>query len=466
MNKENSYDLIVIGSGPGGYVAAIRAGQLGLKTAIIEEGQLGGVCLNWGCIPTKALLRASEIKHILSESKGFGINIEKSTYDWKLVIARSREVAAKLSKGVEHLLKKNKIDVIKGRGILSGVGRVIVNDGNKDHLYISSNIILATGARPKNINGLLSDNKNIWSYKEAMIPDKKPESLLVVGAGAIGVEFASFYNDFGTKVTIIEAQNYILPSEDVDVSVFVKEKLEKDGIKILTNTKIKNIKSLKDEIDSEIIMNDGSIHKENYSKAILSIGIVANIENIGLDTVDIKQENGRIITDSFGQTSEKGIFAIGDITGAPWLAHKASHEGINAVNYIFSPKESIKHKKIIPGCTYSRPQVASIGLTEKKAKEEGLKLKIGMFPLLGNGKAIALGDSNGFVKTIFNEDNGELIGAHMVGPEVTELISTYAVAMQLEATEMDLFNTVFPHPTVSESIHESVLDAYDRAIHI
>ena len=462
MVKDNTYDLIIIGSGPGGYVAAIRAGQLGLKTAIIEESQLGGVCLNWGCIPTKALLRSSEINHLISASKDFGIKAENSSYDWKLIINRSREIADKLSKGVEYLLKKNKIDVINGRGKISGVGRVIVNDS----LYIAPNIVLATGARPKNINGLLSDNKNIWSYKEAMIPDIRPESILIVGAGAIGIEFASFYNDFGSKVTVIEAQNHILPSEDIDVSLFVRKKLEQDGIKIFTNTKIENITSLKNMINAEFIMQDGTIHKEKYSKSILSVGIEANIENIGLETVNIKEENGRIITDHFGETSEKGIFAIGDITGAPWLAHKASHEGINAVNYIFNPKEATNHKKIIPGCTYSRPQVASIGLTEKKAKEDGLKIKVGVFPLLGNGKAIALGDSNGFVKTIFNKDNGELIGAHMVGPEVTELIATYAIAMQLEATEMDLFNTVFPHPTVSESIHESVLDAYNRAIHI
>jgi dihydrolipoamide dehydrogenase len=466
MVKENTYDLIIIGSGPGGYVAAIRAAQLGLKTLIIEEKKLGGVCLNWGCIPTKALLRASEIKHIISDSKAYGINIDNSSDDWDLIIDRSRKVADKLSKGVEYLLKKNKIDVVYGFGTISGVGRVIVNDGTNKNLYIASNIILATGARPKNINGLLPDNKNIWSYKEAMIPDKKPESILIIGGGAIGVEFASFYNDFGTKVTIIEAQKHILPSEDIDVSIFVREKLEQDGIKILTNTKINKITSLKNMVNAEIIMEDGTTREEKFSKSIVSIGIESNIENIGLDTVNVKQENGRIITDHFGQTSEKGIFAIGDITGAPWLAHKASHEGINAANYISNPKEAIKHKKIIPGCTYSRPQVASIGLTEKKAKEIGLKIKVGVFPLLGNGKAIALGDSNGFVKTIFNEDNGELIGAHMVGPEVTELISTYAVAMQLEATEIDLFNTVFPHPTVSESIHESVLDAYDRAIHI
>jgi len=462
MVKENTYDLIIIGSGPGGYVAAIRAGQLGLKTAIIEESQLGGVCLNWGCIPTKALLRASEIKHLISVSKDFGIKVDNSSYDWKLIIDRSREVADKLSKGVKYLLKKNKIDVINGRGKISGVGRVIVND----NLYTASNIILATGARPKNINGLLSDSKNIWSYKEAMIPDKKPESILVVGAGAIGIEFASFYSDFGTEVTVIEAQNHILPNEDIDISVFVRDKLEQEGIKILTNTKIKTITSLKDKIDAEFIMQDGTLHKEKYSKSIVSIGIEANIKNIGLETVDVKQENGRIFTNHFGETSEKGIFAIGDITGAPWLAHKASHEGINAVNYIFNPKEVTNQKKIIPGCTYSRPQVASIGITEKKANELGVKVKIGVFPLHGNGKAIALGESNGFVKTIFNKDSGELIGAHMVGPEVTELISTYAIAMQLEATEMDLFNTVFPHPTVSEAIHESVLDAYDRAIHI
>ena len=466
MQETQTYDVIIIGSGPGGYVAAIRSSQLGLRTAIVEKDKLGGICLNWGCIPTKALLRASEIQHLLSKSNNFGINVKKFDYDWSKIIARSRQVSDQLSKGVDYLLNKNKVDIIIGEGRISGSGRVIVKNDNKESLYNTSNIILATGARPKIIKGLEHDNKHIWSYKDAMIPEKKPESLLVIGAGAIGIEFASFYNDFGSDVTVIESQNEILPSEDLEVSLFAKKCFEQDKIKILTSTTMKNVKSTKLGVEAEFIDKNGEKHKLKYSRAIVAIGIDANIENLGLDTVNIKQDGGMILTDNNNETSEKGIFAIGDLTGAPWLAHKASHEGINAVDYIYNPNRSNKHNKIIPGCTYSRPQIASIGLTEEKAIAKGIKIKKGKFPLLGNGKAISLGYSDGFIKTIFNAETGELIGAHMIGPEVTELISTYCVAMQLEATELDLFNTIFPHPTISESIHESVLDAYDRAIHI
>ena len=466
MEKNKTYDVIIIGSGPGGYVAAIRSSQLGLRTAVVEKDKLGGICLNWGCIPTKALLRASEINHILAESNNFGINVEKFDFDWKKIISRSREVSDQLSKGVDYLLNKNKVDILLGEGRISGSGRVIVKNDSKENLYNASNIILATGARPKIVKGLEHDNKHIWSYKDAMIPEKKPESLLVIGAGAIGIEFASFYNDFGTDVTVIESQNEILPSEDKEISLFAKKCFEEDKIKILNNTIINNIKSTKSGVEAEFNDKNGKIHKVKYSRAIVAIGIDANIENIGLETVNIKQDGGMILTDNNNETSEKGIFAIGDLTGAPWLAHKASHEGINAVDYIHNPNRNNKHNKIIPGCTYSRPQIASIGLTEEKAIANGIKIKKGKFPLLGNGKAISLGNSDGFVKTIFNAETGELIGAHMIGPEVTELISTYSIAMQLEATELDLINTIFPHPTVSESIHESVLDAYDRALHI
>lgn len=466
MSEKNLYDVIIIGSGPGGYVAAIRSSQLGLKTAIIEKEKLGGVCLNWGCIPTKALLKTAEIKHILSNAKEFGLIINNNKDDWHKIVERSRNVADKLSKGVKYLLDKNKIDIIKGEGKLSGVGRVIVKNNEKKSIYSAPNIILATGARPKSIKGLEHDGKYIWSYKEAMIPDEKPDSLLIVGAGAIGIEFASFYNDFGTNVTVIEAQEHILSSEDIEISVFAKNSLEKDGIKIFNKTKIVNFKPNKNGILAQFVDAEGNKLEEKFSRVIMAIGIESNIENIGLETVNIKLDNGKILTDNYNQTSEKGIYAIGDITGAPWLAHKASHEGINAINYIKYPKELNTHKKIIPACTYARPQIASIGITEQDAIKNGVKTKIGKFPLIGNGKAIAMGDSEGFIKTIFNSDTGELIGAHLIGPEVTELISTYAVAMQLEATEEDLFNTVFPHPTISESIHESVLDAYDRAIHI
>jgi len=466
MSGNTIYDIIIIGSGPGGYVAAIRAAQLGLKTAVVEKDKLGGICLNWGCIPTKALLRAAEINHILSISNNFGINIDKINFDWNKLVTRSRKVSEQLSKGVDFLLKKSKVDIIDGVGSISGPGRVIVKNKTDESLYSASNIILATGAKPKSIKGLEQDNKFIWSYKEAMIPEEKPQSILIVGAGAIGIEFASFYNDFGTKVTVLEAQDRILPSEDEEVSLFAKKCLEDEKITILNNATIDNIKSTKNGVEAVFKDKSGKKYKKNYSRAIMAIGIDANIENIGLETVNVKQENGKIITDKFNQTSEKGVFAIGDLTGAPWLAHKASHEGVNAVNYINNPDITVPHNIRIPGCIYSRPQIASIGMTEDKAIEEGIDIKIGKFPLIGNGKAIALGNSDGFIKTIFNSETGELIGAHMVGPEVTELISTFCVAMQLEATELDLFNTIFPHPTVSESIHESVLDAYNRALHV
>ncbi len=466
MTNDKIYDVIIIGSGPGGYVAAIRASQLGLNTAVIEKDKLGGICLNWGCIPTKALLRASEINHIISETPDFGINVKNFSIDWKTIVSRSRKVSEQLSKGVDYLLKKNKVDIIIGEGRISGKGRVIVKNSDKETLYTTSNIILATGARPKKIKGLESDNKYIWSYKEAMVPEKRPDSILIVGAGAIGIEFASFYNDFGTEVTVVEAQEYILPSEDKEISMFAKKCFEDSKIKILNNSKINYVKSNQKEVEAEFVDKLGNKHLKKYSRAIIAIGIDANIENIGLETVNIEIENGKVLTDRYNQTSEKGIFAIGDLTGAPWLAHKASHEGINAVNYIHNPNIKKKHNKIIPGCTYSRPQIASIGLTEDEAIKKGIKIKVGKFPLIGNGKAIALGNADGFIKTIFSYETGELIGAHMIGPEVTELISTYSLAMQLEATELDLFDTIFPHPTVSESIHESVLDAYDRAIHI
>ena len=466
MTNDKIYDVIIIGSGPGGYVAAIRASQLGLNTAVIEKDKLGGICLNWGCIPTKALLRASEINHIISETPDFGINVKNFSIDWKTIVSRSRKVSEQLSKGVDYLLKKNKVDIIIGEGRISGKGRVIVKNSDKETLYTTSNIILATGARPKKIKGLESDNKYIWSYKEAMVPEKRPDSILIVGAGAIGIEFASFYNDFGTEVTVVEAQEYILPSEDKEISMFAKKCFEDSKIKIFNNSKINYVKSNQKEVEAEFVDKLGKKHLKKYSRAIIAIGIDANIENIGLETVNIEIENGKVLTDRYNQTSEKGIFAIGDLTGAPWLAHKASHEGINAVNYIHNPNIKKKHNKIIPGCTYSRPQIASIGLTENEAIKKGIKIKVGKFPLIGNGKAIALGNADGFIKTIFSHETGELIGAHMIGPEVTELISTYSLAMQLEATELDFFDTIFPHPTVSESIHESVLDAYDRAIHI
>ena len=461
----SNYDLIVLGSGPGGYVAAIRAAQLGLKAAIIEKEILGGICLNWGCIPTKALLKASELNYTLSKLDDFGINVIKPKYNWSKIVSRTRKVASKLSTGVGHLLKKNKIDIIYGMGSIAGQGRVIVNNNKKNVLHEAPNIIIATGARARTIPGI-KYNEHFWSYKEAMISDKKPEKLLIIGAGAIGVEFASFYNDFGSDVTLIEMQKNILPSEDLEISDLAKTYFEKSGIKVFVSTKAQDFKSNGNGV-SCLLKNSGSIKKKHtFNKVIMAVGIEANVEDIGLENINLELDKGRIITDSCGATSEQGIYAIGDVTGPPWLAHKASHEGIRCVERIFDPNSTTNHRIIVPSCIYSRPQIASIGLTENGALEKGYKTKVGKFPLVGNGKSIAMGSSDGIVKTIFNKENGELLGAHMIGAEVTELISNYSIAMQLEATEDDLFNVIFPHPTVSESIYESVLNAFDRGLHI
>ena len=462
----NNYDLIVIGSGPGGYVAAIRAAQLGLKVAIIERDKLGGICLNWGCIPTKALLKASELNYSLSKIEDFGIKINKPKYDWPKIISRTRKIASKLSLGVEHLLKKNKVEIIYGIGRIAGTGRVTVTKGKSNILYEAPNILIATGASAKYLPGIDSNSKNVWSYKEAMIPDEKPHKILIIGAGAIGVEFACFYNDFGSEVTLIELQKNILPSEDYEISILAKKYFEKSGIKIHVNTKLFELKSHSKVVNC-LLEHDGTSRKKyNFDKVILAVGIEANIDDIGLEHLNVEMKEGRILTDNYGVTSEQGIYAIGDVTGSPWLAHKASHEGIRCVEHICNPELLIKHKIIIPSCTFSRPQVASIGLTENEAKVKGYKVKIGKFPLSGNGKSIAMGSSDGLIKTIFNSVNGELIGAHMIGQEVTELISNYSIAMQLEATEEELFNIIFPHPTISESIHESVLNAFNRSLHI
>lgn len=461
----NSYDLIVIGSGPGGYVAAIRASQLGLKTLIIEKDRLGGICLNWGCIPTKALLKSADVEYLLSEIDSYGFSVSDYKFDWEKIIKRSRDISDKLANGVEFLLKKNKVDVVYGFAKLSGAGRVLVSNNSKEILYESPNIILATGARPKLLNGIKED-KNIWNYKEAMIPKKKPKSVIIIGAGAIGLEFASFYNDFNVEVTLVEYEDNILPIEDHEISLFVKSEFEKRGIKVLNNTKVKNLKSLKDNVEVDLELIDGKMDKKKYSKAIIAVGIEANLENLGIDTVNIEIEKGQVVTNNYGETAEKGIYAIGDMTGSPWLAHKASHEAINCVDYIVHPSPKGHENSVIPSCIYSRPQIASVGITEEIAKQNNINYSVGKFSLRGNGKALAIGDNNGFIKTIFNKVNGELIGAHLVGPEVTELISVYSLAIKLEATELDLISTVFPHPTISESLHESVLDAFNRAIHI
>ena len=463
------YDLIVIGGGPGGYVAAIKASQLGMSVALVEDKHLGGICLNWGCIPTKALLRASEIRHMLDNVDEFGFTVSDIKMDINNITKRSRKVASQLSSGIDHLLKKNKVKVFRGFGSLvkdtSNIKKIIIK--TKDNIInkTAKNVILATGARSRNLPFVSADGINIWDYKTAMTPPKLPSSLIIVGSGAIGMEFASFYNDLGVDVTIVEALSSILPNEDNDISKIVKVNFEKRGIKIKTNATLKSVTSKTNSIVAEISINE-KVEIINSEKLILAIGIVANTEKLGLENFNIKIDKGHVVTNDFLETDEKGVFAIGDITKGPWLAHKASHEGILCVEKI-AGHENLKpiDKTSIPGCTYCRPQVASIGMTETQAKSKNLNLKIGKFPFIGNGKAIALGDSEGLIKTIFNKDTGELIGAHMVGPEVTELIQGFSIAKKLETTEYELMHTIFPHPTLSEGVHESVLDAYNQAIH-
>ncbi len=463
------YDLIVIGGGPGGYVAAIRASQLGMSVALVEDKHLGGICLNWGCIPTKALLRASEIRHLLDNVNEYGFTVSDIKMDINNITKRSRKVASQLSSGISHLLKKNKVQVFEGFGSLvkniSNIKKIRIKTKDSNIEKTAKNIILATGARSKNLPFVSSDGVNIWDYKTAMTPPKLPSSLIIVGSGAIGMEFASFYNDLGVDVTIIEALPSILPNEDTDISNIVKLNFEKRGIKIKTNSVLKSVKSKENSVSAEIISNE-KVETINSEKLILAIGIIANTEKLGLKDFNVKIDKGHVVTNEFLETHEKGVYAIGDITDGPWLAHKASHEGILCVEKI-AGHQNLKpiDKTSIPGCTYCRPQVASIGMTETQARSKNLNFKIGKFPFIGNGKAIALGDSEGLIKTIFNNDTGELIGAHMVGPEVTELIQGFSIAKKLETTEYELMHTIFPHPTLSEGIHESVLDAYNRAIH-
>ena len=463
------YDLIVIGGGPGGYVAAIRASQLGMSVALVEDKHLGGICLNWGCIPTKALLRASEIRHMLDNVNEFGFTVSGIKMDINNITKRSRKVASQLSSGISHLLKKNKVQVFEGFGSLvkdtSNIKKIRIRTKDNDIEKTAKNVILATGARSRNLPFVSSDGVNIWDYKTAMTPPKLPSSLIIVGSGAIGMEFASFYNDLGVDVTIVEALPSILPNEDTDISKIVKLNFEKRGIKIKTNSALKSVTSKDNSVSAEIITNE-KVETINSEKLILAIGIIANTEKLGLKDFNVKIEKGHIVTNEFLETDEKGVYAIGDITDGPWLAHKASHEGILCVEKI-AGHQNLKpiDKTSIPGCTYCRPQVASIGMTETQARSKNINLKIGKFPFIGNGKAIALGDSEGLIKTIFNKDTGELIGAHMVGPEVTELIQGFSIAKKLETTEYELMHTIFPHPTLSEGIHESVLDAYNQAIH-
>jgi dihydrolipoamide dehydrogenase len=453
----DTYDLIILGSGPGGYVAAIRAAQLGLKVAIVEREKLGGICLNWGCIPTKALLRTSEIYHYMTHAGAYGLSAEKPGFDLAKIVDRSRKVAGQLNAGVKGLMKKNKIAVVEGEGALAGKGRLKVGDKELQ----AKHIIVATGARARDLPFAKADGERIWTYRHAMVPKVMPTKLLVIGSGAIGVEFASFYSDMGAEVTIVEMLDRILPVEDEDVSAFVHKALTKQGMKIHTSSGVEALTPGPGGIKA-VIKGQG---EQDFSHAIVAIGIVPNTEGIGLEALGVKTDRGHIATDGYGRTNVEGVYAIGDVTGPPWLAHKASHEGVVCVEAIAGGKPHPFETWNIPGCTYSRPQVASVGLTEAKAKEEGRKVKVGKFPFIGNGKAIALGEADGFVKTVFDAETGELLGAHMVGAEVTELIQGYAVARQLETTEADLMHTVFPHPTLSEMMHESVLDAYGRALH-
>ena len=462
-----SFDLVVLGSGPGGYVAAIRAAQLGLKTAIVEREALGGICLNWGCIPTKALLRTSEIYHYLTHAEAYGLKAEKPAFDLTKIVERSRKVAGQLNSGVKGLMKKNKVTVVEGEGTITGKGKLkVVKDGKTTELE-AKNIIVATGARARDLPFAKADGKRIWTYRHAMVPAEMPTNLLVIGSGAIGVEFASFYADMGAKVKIVEMLDRILPVEDADVSAFMTKALTKQGLAIMTSAGVEKLEAGAKSVKATIKDKDGKSATEEYSHVIVAVGIAPNTENVGLEALGVKTTKGHIDTDPYGRTNVEGIWAIGDVTGPPWLAHKASHEGVVAAEAIAGYKGvHPMDKGNIPGCTYSRPQVASVGLTEAKAKEAGHKVKVGNFPFIGNGKAIALGEAEGFVKTVFDETTGELLGAHMVGAEVTELIQGYVVARQLETTEAELMHTVFPHPTLSEMMHESVLSAYGRAIHI
>ncbi|QLC23230.1 dihydrolipoyl dehydrogenase [Parasphingopyxis sp. CP4] len=464
----NQYDLIILGSGPGGYVAAIRATQLGLKVAIVERERLGGICLNWGCIPTKALLRTSEIYHYMSHAEAYGLKADNPGYDLAKVVERSRKVAGQLNQGVTGLMKKNKVDVHEGFGTITGKGKLTVKaeDGKATELSAKS-IMIATGARARDLPFAKADGKRIWTYRHAMVPEEVPSKLLVIGSGAIGVEFASFYSDLGADVTIVEMLPRILPVEDEDVSKHMQKALKKQGMTIMTGAGVEKLEAGAKSVKVAIKDAKGKVSESEFSHAIVAIGIVPNTEDIGLEALGVKTaKNGHIEVDGFGRTNVDGILAIGDVTGPPWLAHKASHEGVVAVEQLAGKNPHPFTTENIPGCTYSRPQVASVGLTEAQAKDAGHTVRVGNFPFIGNGKAIALGEADGFVKTVFDAKSGELLGAHMIGAEVTELIQGYAVARQLETTEAELMETVFPHPTLSEMMHESVLDAYDRVLHI
>jgi dihydrolipoamide dehydrogenase len=459
-----AFDVVIIGAGPGGYVAAIRAAQLGLKTAIVEREHLGGICLNWGCIPTKALLRSSEVFHLMERAGEFGLTVEKFGYDLDKVVKRSRGVAKQLNSGVGHLLKKNKVTVVMGEATIPAKGKVSVKTDKSTEELTAKSIIIATGARARELPGLEADGDLVWTYKHALLPPRMPKKLLVIGSGAIGIEFASFYNTLGADTTVVEVMDRILPVEDAEISAFAKKAFEKQGMKLMEKTMVKQLDRGKGKVVAHV-ESGGNVEKVEFDTVISAVGIVGNTEGLGLEGVGVKIDRTHVVTDTYCRTAVEGIYAIGDIAGAPWLAHKASHEGVMVAELIAGKHVHPVKPESIAGCTYCHPQIASIGMTEAKAKEAGRKVKVGRFPFIGNGKAIALGESEGMMKVIFDDASGELLGAHMIGAEVTELIQGYVIGRQLETTEEDLMHTVFPHPTLSEMMHEVVLNAYGRTIH-
>ena len=460
-----SFDTVVIGAGPGGYVAAIRAAQLGQKVCVVEREHLGGICLNWGCIPTKALLRSSEVFHLMERAKEFGLKADNIGYDLDAVVKRSRGVAKQLSSGIGHLMKKNKITVIMGSATIPAKGKVKVETDKGTEDLTAKNIILATGARARELPGLEADGKRVWTYKHALVPPHMPKKLLVIGSGAIGIEFASFYNTLGADTTVVEVMDRVLPVEDAEISAFAKKAFEKQGMKILQKAMVKKLDRAADKVTAHIEIG-GKVETQDFDTVISAVGIVGNVEGLGLEALGVQIDRTHVVTDEYCRTGVDGLYAIGDIAGAPWLAHKASHEGVMVAELIAGGKPHPIKPNSIAGCTYCHPQVASVGLTEAKAKEAGYQVKVGKFPFIGNGKAIALGEPEGLIKTVFDAKTGELLGAHMIGAEVTEMIQGYVIGQKLETTEEDLFETVFPHPTLSEMMHEATLDAYGRVIHM
>jgi dihydrolipoamide dehydrogenase len=465
MMAAKSYDMIVVGAGPGGYVAAIRGAQLGLSVAVVEREHLGGICLNWGCIPTKAMLRSSEVFHLMHRASEFGLSADNISYDLDAVVKRSRGVAAQLNAGIGHLLKKNKVTTIMGEATLVAKGKVLVKTAKGTEELTAKNIVLATGARARELPGLEADGDMVWTYKTALTPPHMPKKLLVIGSGAIGIEFASFYNTLGADTTVVEVMDRILPVEDIEIATFAKKQFKKQGMTIMEKTLVKQLDRGKGKIVAHI-ESKGKVEKIEFDTVISAVGIVGNVEGLGLEKLGIKEDRSHVVTDAYCRTNVDGIFAIGDLAAPPWLAHKASHEGVMVAELIAGQKPHPVKPESIAGCTYCHPQIASVGYTEAAAKEKGFDIKVGHFPFSGNGKAIALGETEGMVKTIFDAKTGELLGAHMVGAEVTEMIQGYVIGRQLETTEEDLMQTVFPHPTLSEMMHESVLDAYGKVIHM